>query len=157
MWLLGKKEPEAEAAGTRSLQKRAATVPKPEISDLDRLREYYKLAGVRKRGLKAPGGAHTEPTLNTRCCCSEMPAQEALGRAINRDEAGQQDFAIKTYRQALKIIYEGLALSVPNPGLGPQHSNVAKWRSDMNKWQQEILDRCAAAKGSVVNTGYDVL
>lgn len=67
--------------------------------------------------------------------------QEALERAIRCEETQQQQEAIKLYRTGLSIIYEGLALDVPSPGLGPEASNVAKWRSDMNVWQQQVLDR----------------
>ena len=76
-----------------------------------------------------------------RCRLSFLPAQDALERAVGLDEQGQRPEAAKVYRTTLNIIYEGLALDVPSPGLGPEHSNVARWRSEMNAWQQQVLDR----------------
>lgn len=70
--------------------------------------------------------------------------QEALERAIDKDTAGQPLEAAKLYRAGLSIIYEGLALDVPSSGLDSSASNVAKWRSEMNLWHQQVLDRYTA-------------
>ncbi len=66
-------------------------------------------------------------------------AQDALERAYNRDVEGARADAAKLYRMGLSIIYEGLAVRAPDSGLGP----VARWRTDMNAWQQHVLDRRA--------------
>ena len=58
------------------------------------------------------------------------------------DLQGTRAEAMKLYRLGLKIIYEGLSIAAPDSGLGPAGSNVAKWRADMNAWQQHVLDRC---------------
>lgn len=71
-----------------------------------------------------------------------MPGlQDTLERAYTQDVAGQYTEAIRLYRLALQVLYEGLGLAVPHPGLGPSHSNVAKWRSEMNTWQKRANDR----------------
>lgn len=67
--------------------------------------------------------------------------QDALDSAITKDTAGQRVEAVKLYRTGLTAIEEGLALVVPSPGLDPAHSNVAKWRSEMKTWQQQVQDR----------------
>lgn len=70
--------------------------------------------------------------------------QDALERAYNRDVDGARGDAIKLYRMGLNIIYEGLSLRVQSSGLGAGYSNVAKWRDEMNRWQQHVLDRLAS-------------
>lgn len=72
--------------------------------------------------------------------CSSVCLQETLERAIEADTGRSQE-AAQLYRLALKILLEGLQLNVPLSGLGPMHSNVAKWRSDMNSWQLGVQDR----------------
>ncbi|EIE22784.1 AAA-domain-containing protein [Coccomyxa subellipsoidea C-169] len=67
--------------------------------------------------------------------------QDAFDRAYNRDVEGAQADAIKLYRMGLNIVYEGLSLQVQSSGLGAGYSNVAKWRDDMNTWQQHVLSR----------------
>lgn len=73
-------------------------------------------------------------------------AQDALERAYNRDVEGARGEAVKLYRMGLNIIYEGLSIRAPDAGLGPSGSNVARWRTDMNTWQQHVLDRRAALR-----------
>lgn len=70
-------------------------------------------------------------------------AQDALERAYNRDVEGARGDAIKLYRLGMSIIYEGLSLRVQSSGLGAGFSNVAKWRDEMNRWQQHVNDRSA--------------
>jgi hypothetical protein len=65
-----------------------------------------------------------------------------LERAYNRDVEGAPADAIKLYRMGLNIIYEGLSVRAQSSGLGAAYSNVAKWRDEMNRWQQHVLDRC---------------
>ncbi len=84
-------------------------------------------------------------------CCSRgtfidiVPLeQDAFDRAYNRDVEGAQADAIKLYRMGLNIVYEGLSLQVQSSGLGAGYSNVAKWRDDMNTWQQHVLSRLVA-------------
>ena len=72
-------------------------------------------------------------------------AQDALERAHAQDLRGATADATKLYRMGLSVIQEGLNLQVPVPGLGPQHSNVSKWRSELLKWQQLAGDRRAPA------------
>lgn len=74
------------------------------------------------------------------CCDCD---KDALERAYARDVEGARAEAIKLYRLGLNIIYEGLSITVQATGLGAAFHNVAKWRGDMNKWQQHVLDRYA--------------
>eukprot|EP00884_Botryococcus_braunii_P016997 jgi/Botrbrau1/3981/Bobra.0365s0053.1 len=46
-------------------------------------------------------------------------SKDALERAYTRDEAGQYAEAVRLYRMAIQVLYEGLALQVPLSGLGP--------------------------------------
>ncbi|EFN53758.1 hypothetical protein CHLNCDRAFT_36318 [Chlorella variabilis] len=74
-------------------------------------------------------------------------ARDAVERAYAKDVAGQHSAAVQLYRTALNILLEGLALAVPSMGLDASHSNTARWRSDMNQWQQGVLDRLRALEG----------
>ena len=67
--------------------------------------------------------------------------QEALERAYACDVAGERDSAAKLYQTGVNICQEGLTLEVPVSGLGPAHSNTAKYRSDLNDWQNAALCR----------------
>ena len=67
--------------------------------------------------------------------------QDALERAYQHDLNRALPEASKCYHMGLQSIAEGLKLQVPVSGLGPQYSNVARWRSDMQSWQQHVHDR----------------
>ena len=69
--------------------------------------------------------------------------QEALERALAKEHARDRSGAAKLYQTAINIATEGLSLEVPLSGLGPAHSTTAKWRSEMNDWQQHALTRWA--------------
>jgi spastin len=73
--------------------------------------------------------------------------QDAIDRAYHKDMEGARAEAIKLYRLGLSIIYEGLSIRAPDAGLGPAGSNVAKWRTQMNTWQQQVLDRSVWGEG----------
>lgn len=62
--------------------------------------------------------------------------QEAFERAYAQDVAGDRESAAKLYQTGINITQEGLSLEVPVSGLGPAHSNTARWRGDMVEWQQ---------------------
>lgn len=76
-----------------------------------------------------------------------------MERAYERDVGGEQAVAAKLYRATLQPIYEALQLQVPSPGLDPAHSNVAKWRSELNTWQQLVLDRWGQGARSASSRG----
>lgn len=42
---------------------------------------------------------------------------------------------------------EGLRLPVPSTGLGPEHSNTGRWRSDMHSWQAAVQGRLQDLEG----------
>ena len=68
-------------------------------------------------------------------------AQEALERAYKHDVSGDRANAAKYYQIGINIIDEGLSLEVPLSGLGPAHSTTARWRHDMQLWQQSSRER----------------
>ncbi|KAK9829573.1 hypothetical protein WJX72_006559 [[Myrmecia] bisecta] len=79
-------------------------------------------------------------------------AKDALERAYSSDVGGAYAEAIKGYRMGLQIITEGLTVNVPTSGLGPAHSNVAKWRADMTAWQQHVIDRLRDLESPTAST-----
>lgn len=79
-------------------------------------------------------------------------AKEALERAYSRDAAGDTATAAKLYQTAINVLDEGLSLQVIGSGLGPAHSNVAKWRYDMQQWHQGAQSRLRALSSATSST-----
>lgn len=73
-----------------------------------------------------------------------MPSQEAIERAELQDRAGGHAAASKIWSTAAKIVDEGLCQPLP-PGLGLEaaHSNVQRWRVDLQRWRAAIGERLA--------------
>ena len=69
--------------------------------------------------------------------------QDALEAAHQKDRAGKESEAIRTYRISDQIIDEALKLDVPSVGLGPAFSNTARWRADLTAWKAQAADRSA--------------
>ncbi|KAL4419900.1 hypothetical protein ABPG75_006998 [Micractinium tetrahymenae] len=88
------------------------------------------------------------PAKHTSHLSHHAQPQEAVERAYAKDRAGQRGDAARLYRTSLDIILEGLALPLPSAaGLDASHSNTARWRSDMNQWQQRVLERLRDLEG----------
>ena len=117
---------------------------------IDKLKGYHGLAQVFTHH-----HSHSPPNQVTLAICNQpnvawapswlLILQDALERAHAQDVHGATADAAKLYRMGLSVIQEGLDLQVPVPGLGPQHSNVSKWRSELLRWQQLASERQAPA------------
>lgn len=66
--------------------------------------------------------------------------QDAVHRAVTKDEEGNTPAALKIYQVALDACAEGLQLHAP-PGVDPANSNVLKWRREMQGWADSIRNR----------------
>ena len=71
-------------------------------------------------------------------------AKDAFDRAYEADAAGKPEAAAKLYRTGLEAAREGMTLQVEGSGLGPKADSVAAWKAELARWQQAVLDRCAA-------------
>ena len=69
--------------------------------------------------------------------------QEALEKAYDADVHGEYELAKNRYKIGLDAVKEGLKQNAPETGLGPAYDNVAKWKKELNTWQQLVRDRCS--------------
>lgn len=77
------------------------------------------------------------PRVNQQPC---LP-QDAVHRAVQKDEEGNTAAALKIYQVALDACAEGLQLNAPDTGVDPANSNVGKWRREMQTWADSIRNR----------------
>ncbi len=116
--------------------------PSPKIVDkaaLDKLSGYHDLAKVLFCAKCVLAVHHLLTHEHLPPCYS----QDAVNRAVQKDEEGSSAAALKIYQVALDACAEGLQLNVP-PGVDPTNSNVGKWRREMQTWADRcvLLDVC---------------
>lgn len=64
-----------------------------------------------------------------------------MEKAYAADVHGEYGTAKLKYKFGLEVIKEGLGLSVRETGLGPSYDNVARWKQELNAWEQAVQDR----------------
>lgn len=70
-----------------------------------------------------------------------MLAQDALERAYEAELAGDAESAVRRYEVGLSAMEEGLKQNAAENGLGPQYDNVARWKREIQEWQELVQDR----------------